>query len=307
MIILVILSNNKQISKLFCLLKTFQTHRFRQNIYHLTMKKIFLITVAFAFSSVMLAGKPKLDPTKIDSLLRENDLLMQKVEMLMLKVEMLNTQIQALNENSVAQKGQIDDIKAQNKQFFSEISEQLENVSNSNGSMLSGVCGPNLKWKFKPNTGVLDITGTGAMTDFTGGAPWSKYSSSIIEINLPDGITNIGKEAFRCTGITSIAIPNSVTSIGSIAFESCMGLTTITLPNGLKEIEVEAFSDCANLTTVIIPQGLREIGVAAFIRCEKLRKCDVPRNVILRKDKLLGTTPFSHTPLEERYDSQSTY
>jgi hypothetical protein len=58
---------------------------------------------------------------------------------------------------------------------------------------------------------------------------------------------------YGCTGLTTITIPNSVTSIGESAFYGCTGLTTITIPNSVTSIEAGAFSGCTSLTSVTMP------------------------------------------------------
>ena len=54
----------------------------------------------------------------------------------------------------------------------------------------------------------------------------------------------------RCSGLTSVTIPNSVTGIADFAFEACSGLTSVTIGNSVKSIGVEAFRDCLELLDV---------------------------------------------------------
>ena len=73
------------------------------------------------------------------------------------------------------------------------------------------------------------------------------------EYIIPNSVTSIGELAFRgCSGMTSVTIGNSVTSIGEFAFFACSGLTSVTIPNSVTSIGDEAFWDCSSLTSVTI-------------------------------------------------------
>ncbi len=88
---------------------------------------------------------------------------------------------------------------------------------------------------------------------------------NLSSITIPNSITSIGKNAFNnCDGLTSITIPNSVTSIGTYAFESCDGITSIEIPNSVISIGNDAFYYCSNLTSIAIPNSVTSIGSDAF-------------------------------------------
>ena len=76
-------------------------------------------------------------------------------------------------------------------------------------------------------------------------------------LDIPDGVTTIPNYAFRnCSSLTSINIPEGVTSIGSFAFSGCSSLTSVTIPNSVTSIGNYAFSGCSSLTSVTIDRTL---------------------------------------------------
>ena len=103
---------------------------------------------------------------------------------------------------------------------------------------------------------------------------------SLTSITIPESVTSIGDYAFLyCSSLTSITIPNSVTSIGDSAFSCCSGLTSITIPNSVTSIGDYAFLYCSSLTSVTIPNSVTRIGGWAFADCSSLKSVTIPNSV----------------------------
>lgn len=94
------------------------------------------------------------------------------------------------------------------------------------------------------------------------------FNSAVTSVTIPDSVTSILDDAFvNCPNLTNISIPNSVTSIGFSAFRSCTSLKSITLPSSLNSISEALFSGCSQLTTIHIPVSVTLIEDDAFAGC----------------------------------------
>ena len=100
------------------------------------------------------------------------------------------------------------------------------------------------------------------------------------EYTIPNSVTTIGSYAFDdCSNLTSVTIPNSVTTIGKYAFSDCSGLTSVTIGNSVTTIGGHAFSGCSGLTSVTIPNSVTTIGESAFSGCSSLTSVTIPNSV----------------------------
>ena len=84
-------------------------------------------------------------------------------------------------------------------------------------------------------------------------------------IAFPNSVTTIDDYSFfGCTSLTSTTFPNSVISIGNYAFYGCKSLTSITIPNSVTTIGENSFKGCSGLTSLTLGKGLQSIGANAF-------------------------------------------
>lgn len=161
----------------------------------------------------------------------------------------------------------------------------------------SGYCGAdnggeNLKWTLD-NNGVLTISGSGAMKDYTWDEnvrlDWYVRKKDIRSVVLDNRITHIGNYAFdKCTNIESVrytdytgnagvALPKSVTTIGVHAFSDTGVTGTLKLPEHLTEIDSLAFYHCRKLNGELkLPDTVKEIGGFAFNSCGFTGKLELP-------------------------------
>ena len=153
---------------------------------------------------------------------------------------------------------------------------------NINAEVYEGSCGTNVRYSLDTETGLLSITGTGAMTNYTSSSsvPWDSYRSYIKTVEISDGLSSIGEKAFRyCSNLTSVIIPNSVTGIGRYAFADCTSLTSVKISDNLTSIEQSTFESCSSLTSITVPNSVTSIIKYAFRRCTSLTSVVLGNNV----------------------------
>ena len=101
--------------------------------------------------------------------------------------------------------------------------------------------------------------------------------SGLTSLSLPSSLTSIEREAFAgCSGLTSLSLPSSLTSIKYRAFYGCSGLTSLSLPSGITSIDWNAFSGCSGLTSLTLPSSLTSIDSGAFSGCSGLTSLSLP-------------------------------
>lgn len=159
------------------------------------------------------------------------------------------------------------------------------------GELISeGICGENMTWKFDRYTGLLKIRGSGEMYDITEDNPmWSDYRAYIKEIEIDEGVTSIGKNAFKETSMAyfDMKLPSSIKTIGDDAFFSSL-ISGIEMPEIMESIGAEAFLGCENLRNIRIPYGITRIENATFAVGDYLKTVEIPATV-----SSIGSEAFS--------------
>ena len=108
----------------------------------------------------------------------------------------------------------------------------------------------------------------------------SCQSSQLTTVLLPNTLTSIGPSAFyNCSNLTEIHLPASLTSIGDRAFRYCDNLTEINFPDNLTSIGEYAFNECFSLTEINFPASLTSIGGFAFSGCSSLTEIHLPASL----------------------------
>lgn len=120
----------------------------------------------------------------------------------------------------------------------------------------------------------------------------SIFGSQVEEYVIGNSVTSIGSCAFEdCSSLTSVTIGNSVTRIGNTAFSGCSSLIYVTIGSSVTSIGERAFYGCSSLTSITIPYSVTTIGEYAFSGCSSLTDITIPNSVTK-----IGNDAFSGTP-----------
>ncbi len=149
--------------------------------------------------------------------------------------------------------------------------------------------------------------------DEHGQAVLKKYLGDGGDVIIPDGINIIGEHAFDGIllnkVITSVYIPDSVTTISDYAFLACWyqpeddGLKNVRMSSSIEYIGASAFADCAYLEQVVFDEMPRELicDDSAFAYCSSLKSLDLPDSTLFGEKVFIGTA--LETEYAERYNS----
>ena len=107
-----------------------------------------------------------------------------------------------------------------------------------------------------------------------------KNCVNLTSVEIPDNITTLGNSLFyNCKSLTRFELHNGIKSIGGSAFAGCSNLAEIIMPDSLTSIDGYAFEDCSSLTSIKLPSGLKTIGYWAFSYCSGLTEIVIPDGV----------------------------
>lgn len=118
-------------------------------------------------------------------------------------------------------------------------------------------------------------------------------------------VTAIADRAFNDSDIQSVTIPDSVQTIGKMAFEGCKSLTSVSLGKGVKKLDSGAFYTCENLKSITLPNSIEELGAYAFSNCESLTRVRIPDNALLKEGTFSGCDRLTKIELGAGNDKYS--
>ena len=139
----------------------------------------------------------------------------------------------------------------------------------------------------------------GTETIITGICDVDNSGNKIEEIIIPDGVTEIERNAFAwCTNVKEIKLPETLETIENYAFESCTGLESIKIPSKVKTIGEKAFGYCSSLKEINLPESIETLGLG-FIVGTQIEEIQIPKSLKSGSCALCGANELKKVEFEE--------
>jgi len=139
-----------------------------------------------------------------------------------------------------------------------------------------------------------------------GNYAFSGTDLSSASIQIPASVQSIGEYAFSNSGLTSVTVPSSVTSLGANCFSNCNKLSTATIEARISSIERDLFNGCNNLESVTLSDSVTSIGANAFANLSKLSSVSSWSNVTTIGNCAFSATSFATVTLSSNIQSIGT-
>ena len=118
------------------------------------------------------------------------------------------------------------------------------------------------------------------------------FNNNVTSITIPESVTTLSYAAFSyCESLVSISLPSSISSVDACTFTGCANLTSVTISDGIDNISDDMFSGCSKLESISIPDSVTRIGDRAFWECDNLSYANIPDGV-----SYIGEYAFSECP-----------
>ena len=182
---------------------------------------------------------------------------------------------------------------SENGILFNKTKNRLIRYPSGKTDMIYSI--PNLvtnieKWAFEGCRNLKSITIPNTIDEIELG---TFARSGLSSIKIPNSVTSIGNRAFiGCADLTFVSIPDSVKTIGIETFSECGGITSVAIPNSVACIEKGTFNQCRNLISVTIPNSVTHIGHWAFSGCSSLTYITIPNSVTSFGTSVFGDCKF---------------
>lgn len=147
-----------------------------------------------------------------------------------------------------------------------------------------------------PDDGSIKVIGSAAFYKCT----------ALTEINIPASVTELARGAFHgCTSLVRVGGGESLVTIGEEAFRDCTALAGFSFSETVKTIGINSFRNCEALTEIVLPREMDHLGNFAFLGCEGLTRVEMPSSLKFNGYKSLSGTALTSMTVPEGYTKLS--